>query len=103
MSTYNDGEDVEQQQRLIDGDDSEQCDGRTPVRSSFTALHDILLMGWCSWTRLLTVLVWGATNGLYYRFADSVSPLLQSPVFLKHDISWLGWMADNVCFVRLFN
>lgn len=41
MSRYNDGEDVEQQQRLIDGDDSEQCDGRTPVRFSFTAQQDI--------------------------------------------------------------
>ena len=61
-----------------------------------------LLMDLCSWTRLLTVLVWGATNGLYYRFAVSVSSLIQLLVFLKHDISWLGWMADNVCFVRLF-
>ena len=43
MSRYNDGEDVEQQQRLIDGDDSEQCDGRTPVRFSFTAQQDIFV------------------------------------------------------------
>lgn len=100
MSRYDDGEDVEQQQRLIEGDDSE-CDGRTPLDKTIDrigmgsyqwALLSLCGFGWMAdnmWLQAIAMILPRVQR--HYLVPDSYIGSVSSSMFAGMMIGAVGW------------